>query len=207
MGRYRTMQSAAVVAAVKLRGDGPDGMEQCVEKIRHTHTDPALQRAGKGAGSTRKTEEGNPFVFLGGCAEGSIVMEQKKTGKKVWWAVLGLIIVVAALVGVYLVFGPKGTAGEKTITVDVVLLDGSDTQTTITTDAEFLRGALEQENMIEGTESDYGLYVTTVNGVTADESKEQWWSFTKGGEFLETGVDSTPIADGDAFEITLVEGY
>ena len=134
-------------------------------------------------------------------------MEQKKTGKKVWWAVLGLIIVVAALVGVYFVFGPKGTAGEKTITVDVVLLDGSDTQTTITTDAEFLRGALEQENMIEGTESDYGLYVTTVNGVTADESKEQWWSFTKGGEFLETGVDSTPIADGDAFEITLVEGY
>ena len=134
-------------------------------------------------------------------------MEQKKTGKKVWWAVLGLIIVVAALVGVYLVFGPKGTAGEKTITVDVVLLDGSDTQTTITTDAEFLRGALEQENMIEGTESDYGLYVTTVNGVTADESKEQWWRFAKGGGVGETGVDSTPIADGDAFEITLVEGY
>ena len=132
---------------------------------------------------------------------------QKKSSKKVVWAVVGLVIVAAILAGVYFLFAPKGSAGEKTITVEVVTLDGSDTETTITTDAEFLRGALEQENMIEGTESDYGLFVTTVNGVTADDSKEQWWCFTKGGESLATGVDSTPIADGDAFEITLTEGY
>ena len=42
---------------------------------------------------------------------------------------------------------------------------------------------------------------------TADDSQQQWWCFTKGGEMLETGVDTTPIADGDAFEITLTEGY
>ena len=133
---------------------------------------------------------------------------QKKTGRgKIVAAVVALILVAAVLLGVYLANRPQGGAGEKTITVDVVLLDGSDTQTTITTDAEFLRGALEQEGMIQGEESDYGLFVTTVNGVTADDSKEQWWCFTKGGESLETGVDSTPIADGDAFEITLTEGY
>ena len=78
---------------------------------------------------------------------------------------------------------------------------------TITTEAEFLRGALEQEGIIAGEESDYGLFVTTVDGVTADDSLEQWWCFTKGGESLATGVDSTPIADGDTFEITLTEGY
>lgn len=49
--------------------------------------------------------------------------------------------------------------------------------------------------------------VTTVNGVTADSSLEEWWCFTKGGETLNTGVDSTPIADGDHFEITLTTGY
>lgn len=132
---------------------------------------------------------------------------QKKSSKKVVWAVVGLVIVAAILAGVYFLFAPKGSAGEKTITVEVVTLDGSDTETTITTDAEFLRGALEQENMIEGTESDYGLFVTTVNGVTADESAEQWWCFSKDGVSLETGVDSTPIADGDHYEITLTEGY
>ena len=60
---------------------------------------------------------------------------------------------------------------------------------------------------MQGEESQYGLYVTTVNGLTADESQQQSWCFTKGGEDVMTGVDSTPIADGDHFEITLKTGY
>ena len=77
----------------------------------------------------------------------------------------------------------------------------------IENDAEFLRGALEQEQLISGIEDQYGLYVLTVNGVTADESKQQWWCFTKGGEQIFTGVDATPIADGDTFEATLMTGW
>ena len=69
------------------------------------------------------------------------------------------------------------------------------------------RGALEEQKLIQGTESEFGLFVTTVNGVTVDDSQQQWWRFSKGGEVLMTGVDSTPIADGDAFEITLTTGY
>ena len=75
------------------------------------------------------------------------------------------------------------------------------------TDAEFLRQALEEQKLVEGEESQYGLYVKTVNGVTADEAKEEWWCFTKDGEDVMTGVDSTPVADGDHFEITLKTGY
>lgn len=138
-------------------------------------------------------------------------MENQKNARsgsrKILWGVIALIAAAAVLLSIYFAFAPKGSAGEKTITVDVVMLDGSETTTTITTGEEYLRGALEQENMIAGDESEYGLFVTTVNGVTADDSKEQWWCFTKGGESLATGVDSTPIADGDAFEITLTEGY
>ena len=131
----------------------------------------------------------------------------KKTGRgKIIAAVAVLIVAAAALAAVYLAFGPKGAAGEKTITVEVVLPDGS-TETAITTDEAYLRGALEQEGMIAGEESEYGLFVTAVNGVAADDSKEQWWCFTKDGESLATGVDSTPIADGEHYEITLTEGY
>jgi len=60
---------------------------------------------------------------------------------------------------------------------------------------------------VAGDESQYGLFVKTVAGVTIDESKQEWWNFTKGGEPLFTGVDTTPIADGDKFEITLTVGY
>ena len=97
--------------------------------------------------------------------------------------------------------------GAKTITVEIIV-DGTDTVSrSITTDAEYLRGALEEEDLIAGEESQYGLFVKTVNGITVDDSKQQWWCFTKGGEDLFTGVDDTPIADGDAFEITLKTGY
>lgn len=138
-------------------------------------------------------------------------MEQNKKplNKKLIAGVVALAAVIAILLGVYFANRQPTVSGSKTITVSV-FDDESSTVSTITTTAEYLRGALDQEDsgiVIEGTESDYGLFVTTVNGVTADDSQQQWWCFTKGGEMLNTGVDTTPIADGDAFEITLTEGY
>ena len=67
--------------------------------------------------------------------------------------------------------------------------------------------AMEQEGLIQGTESDFGLYVQTVDGETADESIQQWWCITKEGEMLMTGVDDTVIADGEQYEFTLTTGW
>lgn len=131
---------------------------------------------------------------------------KRPLNKKLVAGVVALIVVVAALLAVYFATRPTAAAGEKTITATVVA-NGDEEVFTIETDAEYLRGALESIDLIEGSESEYGLFVTTVNGITADDSKQEWWCFTKGGETLNTGVDSTPIADGDAFEITLTEGY
>ncbi len=133
--------------------------------------------------------------------------EQKKSNKKIWLAAAALVAAVAVLLGVYFVTRPAPQQGGKTIAVQVVLLDGESSDYTIQTDEEYLRGALESIDLIEGSESEYGLFVTTVNGVTVDDSKQQWWCFTQDGEMLMTGVDTTPIADGDHFEITLTEGY
>lgn len=94
-------------------------------------------------------------------------------------------------------------AGEKVITVDVVDADGNVTTFTITTDEEFLRGALEQENLIEGEEGDYGLYIKSVNGIRADYDLDgAYWALSQDGEYLMSGVDTTPIEDGDHFELT-----
>ena len=100
--------------------------------------------------------------------------------------------------------------GAKTITVDIVTPAGDTTNTktvTIHTDAEYLRGALDEQKLIEGTESEYGIYIKTVDGITANEENQEWWCITKGGETLFTGADTTPIADGDHFELTLTVGY
>lgn len=99
---------------------------------------------------------------------------------------------------------PQTVEGTKTITLTVIQEGVDDKVFTIHTDAEFLRGALEQESLVEGTESEYGLYVTVVDGVAADDSLRQWWCLNDGeGNMLPTGVDSTPIADGDAFQFVL----
>ena len=83
------------------------------------------------------------------------------------------MLAVAALF-VWQAAKPETHQGSKEIVVNIDHLNGDDASYTIYTDAEYLRAALEQENLIEGTESQYGLYVTSVDGEAADESKQEW---------------------------------
>ena len=123
--------------------------------------------------------------------------------------ILGVCLVVAAtvLIAVYFANTPERQAGSKTIDVEVVMAEGDSQTFTYTTDSEMLGEVLQQEGLVEGQTSEYGLFITTVNGVTADDANQEWWCITKGGENVNTGVDMTPIADGDHFEITLTVGY
>lgn len=130
-----------------------------------------------------------------------------KEKKKVIIAIVALIAAVAVFAGVYFAFGrPETNAGSKTLTIEVSAPDYSKTHE-IKTDAEFLGEALKEEGIIEGEEGQYGLFITSVDSIKADDSKQQWWCITKGGADVMTGADSTPIADGDTFELTLKEGY
>ena len=129
--------------------------------------------------------------------------------KKTLIAVIVLIALCAAAFCIWYLCGPSkdASSGEKQICVTVVHADGSRKQLTVSTDEQFLRGALEKEELISGDESQYGLFVTTVDGESADSAKQEWWCFSKNGEMLSTGVDDTPIADGESYEITLTVGY
>ncbi len=118
---------------------------------------------------------------------------------------LALLLTLSALTGCSDSGKASGTpASAKSITLAVVHGDGSTKDFTIETEAETLREALEQEKLIEGEESEYGLFVKTVDGETA-EGKD-WWCLTKDGVMAETGVDGVKINDGDAYEFTLTEG-
>ena len=133
----------------------------------------------------------------------------KQQNKKKVLLIGGIAIaIIAVLVGVWFFTTQSSIiTGEKNIKVMVVYADQSQDMFDIKTKEEFLRGALEQEKLISGNESQYGLFVTTVNGVTADDSKQEWWQFSSSGSALPTSVDSTPIADGQQFEILLTVGY
>lgn len=122
-------------------------------------------------------------------------------------AVAVLLVLVAAAFFLYKANLSAAVEGGKTVTVEVVHGDGTDKEFVIQTDAETLRGALDQESLIDGTESEYGLYILTVDGETADESLQQWWSITQDGEMTMYGADEQVIADGEHYELTLVTGW
>ncbi len=98
-------------------------------------------------------------------------------------------------------------AETKTVTVDIVVDDQVQKSQEVVTDADNLGDMLQESGLAQGEQGAYGLFIQTVDGVTADEEKEEWWCVTKGGEAVQTGADSTPIADGDKFELTLKVGY
>lgn len=130
-----------------------------------------------------------------------------KKQTKIILGVVALLVVVGVLLGVYFGTRPDTTEGAKALTITVVHGDQSEKEFDIHTDAEYLEGALTENEIASGEESEYGLFITTVDGETADESKQQWWCITKDGEMLETGAGDTVIADGESYELTLTEGY
>lgn len=130
-------------------------------------------------------------------------------GKKTGIAFIVLVAAAVLLGIVYFIFAPKALAGGKEIVIKVV----DDKQDTVTyevkTDAEYLRGAMEDAGIeFSGTESDYGLMVETVNGLYADYVGDgAYWAIYVDGEFGKYGVDSQPVEDGKTYRLvyTLME--
>ena len=90
--------------------------------------------------------------------------------------------------------------GETEFTFSVVDQDGNESQFVIHTDKETVGEALLELGLIAGDESEYGLYVKTVNGITADYDVDKtYWAFYVNGEYAEKGVDSTPVTAGDNY--------
>lgn len=132
--------------------------------------------------------------------------EQKNT-KKVILALAALLIVIAAFFGIYRLTKGTTVQGAKTITIDVIHKDASLKTFEYHTDREYLGEVLTDENLVDGEDGPYGMFITTVDGETADDANQEWWCISKNQEMLNTSADQTPIADGEKYELTLTTGY
>ena len=126
-----------------------------------------------------------------------------KGNKKKGFALAALVVAAALMLGLWYVTRPQVQEGDKTIVVQVVHGDASQKEFTYRTGAAYLGEVLLAERLVEGEQSAYGLFITAVDGETAQDSLRQWWCITKDGQRVDTGVDATPIADGDCFELTM----
>lgn len=90
--------------------------------------------------------------------------------------------------------------GETQFTFEVVDGEGNTTYFAVNTDKTTVGEALVDCNLVEGDESEYGLYVKVVNGITADYDVDQtYWAFYVNGEYATTGVDSTEVVAGNVY--------
>ena len=91
--------------------------------------------------------------------------------------------------------------GAKTVVVEVAAEEQTVTFT-LHTDKDTVGAALLEQELIDGEQGDYGLYVKVVNGMAADYDVDQsCWSFYINGEYAMTGVDGTEIAEGETYRL------
>lgn len=133
--------------------------------------------------------------------------EQKKSNKNVIIGVVCVVLLAIVLLVVWQINAPKGAEGGKNLTIVVHHKDDSEKKFPLSTDEEFLGRALVEGGVVEDNQGAYGLYILTADGETADEGNQEWWQITRNGEYLNTGADETPIADGEQYELTLTVGW
>ena len=92
--------------------------------------------------------------------------------------------------------------GSKVMDFTVVDKEGTTHLYTIHTDAEMVGQALMELELIDGEEGAYGLYIKSVLGQVLDyETDGMYWAFYVNGEYAMTGVDLTPIIEGDRYQL------
>ncbi len=101
---------------------------------------------------------------------------------------------------VSMVSGQTYGSGNTSFAFSVTDPDGKETAVTVKTDKDTVGAALLDLGLVVGEDSEYGLYVTTVNGTTLDYEKDgKYWAFYINGEYAMTGVDATPVEDGASY--------
>ncbi len=125
-----------------------------------------------------------------------------KKNTKIILGAVAIVVVAALFLGVYLGTRPETASGEKTVTVAVVHSDGSEKSFTYETDEEYLGAVLLADGLIDGDESEYGLYITTVDGEDAIyEEDGSYWALYEGEDYAQQGVDQTPVQDGGSYSL------
>ena len=94
--------------------------------------------------------------------------------------------------------------GAHSFTLEITDADGKTITATINTDAETVGEALSNLEIVQGEDSEFGLYIKTVNGITADYDVDQtYWAFYIDGEYAQTSVDMTAVNDGSVYKLAV----
>lgn len=94
--------------------------------------------------------------------------------------------------------------GNTKFTLIVADKQGNETIFAVSTNETNLATALKNLGLIEGEDSQYGLFIKKVNGIVADYDIDQtYWAFYVGGEYSNVGADSVTIKSGETYKFAV----
>lgn len=134
-------------------------------------------------------------------------MDKKKRNLLIGVGVFAALIVIALII--FNMNKPQAqpevtNEGSKNIIIEVKDSEGNVTTYEVTTDAEFLRQAMDEAEGLtyDGSDSEFGMMVEVVNGEQAIYAEDNaYWAFYVNGEYGQYGIDSQPVTDGDTYSI------
>ncbi len=124
-----------------------------------------------------------------------------KNKKNIW--LFALVLAACVLFGIWFLNRPKPMSGAKAIVIEVQDREGDVKSFQGRTDAEYLSGAMDDFSAVgfqyEAIDGEWGAYVTSVNGMTAEEKDSAYWAIYVNGEYGMYGIDQQPVSDGDTY--------
>ena len=115
-----------------------------------------------------------------------------------------VIVMLLAVLVSWASFKPRALEGVKTITVIIGHSNGTVRTEEIETNAQYLDEALEPYELLQGTETDDGFFVWSVDGEYANAEAEVYWTFEVNGEETSHTVDTQPISDGSIYYFHII---
>lgn len=118
------------------------------------------------------------------------------------------VVLVLAIVGLMTlahgIFSEKAVEGGKNISVEVIGNEKEAVRYELSTNQEYLLGALQEieELEMESEDGPYGPMLLSINGEFAEfNTNGAYWAFYVNDGYCNYGVAEQPVEDGDAFQI------
>ncbi|MBR2810335.1 MAG: DUF4430 domain-containing protein [Solobacterium sp.] len=116
-----------------------------------------------------------------------------------------VVLVIAAMLGIYLALRPKPAKGEKEVVVEVVNSEGNTKTYEADTDAEVLIDLMNELKddgfSYDGEDGEYGYFITEINGEQAIYAEDNaYWAIYVNDEYGMYGVSEQPVTNGDTYK-------
>ena len=123
--------------------------------------------------------------------------------KKIIFAAIALVAVIALMAGLYAFTRPEAQEGSKQVTIQIVHKDGTEKNLEYGTDHGYLADLLLEKELVTGYASEeYGFTIESVDGVTADWAADgAYWALYEGEEYATTSAAGIMLTDGGVYKL------